>query len=49
MRQFENIETRVLIEILAENTEKFTQLFRVTSGSIPAENICVVSTQLKQL
>ena len=29
MLQFENIETRVLIEILAEYTEKFTQLFRL--------------------
>jgi len=28
MRQFENIETGVLIKILAEYTEKFAQLFR---------------------
>ena len=28
MLQFENIETRVLIDILAEYTEKFAQLFR---------------------
>jgi hypothetical protein len=28
MLQFENIETRVLIGILAEYTEKFAQLFR---------------------
>jgi glycyl-tRNA synthetase alpha subunit len=29
MPQFENIETRVLIETLAEYTEKFAQLFRL--------------------
>jgi hypothetical protein len=28
MPQFENIETRVLLDILAEYTEKFAQLFR---------------------
>jgi hypothetical protein len=28
MLQFENIETRALIDILAEYTEKFAQLFR---------------------
>jgi hypothetical protein len=37
MRQFENIETRVLIEILAEYTEKFTHLFRIHKRINPSK------------
>jgi hypothetical protein len=37
MPQFENIETRVLIAILAEYTEKFTQLFRLHKRINPSK------------
>ena len=37
MPKFENIETRVLIEILAEYTEKFTQLFRIHKRINPSK------------
>jgi len=35
MLQFENIETRLLIEILAGYTEKFAQLFRLHKRTHP--------------
>ena len=37
MRQFENIETGVLIKILAEYTEKFAQLFRLHKRINPSK------------
>lgn len=36
MPQFENIETRVLLEILAKYTEKFARLFRLHKRTHPS-------------
>jgi hypothetical protein len=37
MLQFENIETRLLIEILTGYTEKFAQLFRLHKRTHPSK------------